>query len=166
VAKFVGAFINKIDAKGRVSVPADFRAAIAQSATTGAGFDGVVCFPAFADAAIDGGGVDLLERIQDMIDDFDPYGEERDAFELAVMAETRKLAFDADGRITLPAELMEAAGLEGRAAFVGRGQRFQIWRPEAFAERRAQARARAKELRGLLASPRSRARALAGEPAE
>ena len=161
MAKFVGAFVNKIDAQGRVSVPADFRAAVA-----GGGFDGVACFPAFTDQAIEGGGVDLLEDIQSMIEELDPYGDEREAFEFAVMSEARKLSFDSDGRITLPAEFMDLADLEGRAAFVGRGRRFQIWRPEAYADRRAEARARAKELRGLLSSPRRRGAMTPGEAAE
>ncbi|MEM1103131.1 MAG: division/cell wall cluster transcriptional repressor MraZ [Pseudomonadota bacterium] len=148
MAKFVGAFDNKIDAKGRVSVPADFRAAVA-----GASFDGVVAFPAFTGDAIEAGGLDRLQEIQAMIDGLDPYGDEREAFELAVMSQARKLAFDADGRITLPGELIDCAGLNGRAAFVGRGPYFQIWRPEAYAEKMAEAQARARELRGLLHTP-------------
>jgi len=48
------------------------------------------------------------------------------------MAMARELPFDGDGRIVLPAQLAEAAGITDRAAFVGRGTRFQIWSPESF----------------------------------
>ncbi len=135
MARFVGFFTNKIDAKGRVSVPADFRSALAQQP-----FSGVVCSPSFVAAAIDGGGVDMLEDAEKMIDAFDPYEEEKDAFAVALISEARKLSFDADGRILLPSDFIEHAGLSNQATFAGMGSRFRIWEPEAFEAERARAR--------------------------
>ena len=150
---FFGSYTYKVDAKGRVSVPAEYRDAIA-----GEPFHGVVCYPSFTEPALDGGGASLMDNFQSLIERLDPYGEDRDAFELAVMAEARRIPMDGDGRIVLPAEFIEFAGLEGRARFIGRGNRFQIWKPEAHDEVRELARAKARERRGLLRSVHSQSR--------
>ncbi|MEM8986840.1 MAG: division/cell wall cluster transcriptional repressor MraZ [Pseudomonadota bacterium] len=150
--RFVGTFTNKIDAKGRVSVPAGFRAAAAGPG----GFNGVSLYPAFTDAALEGGGRDLLDDVEAALDRLKLYGEEREAFEIAVLGEARELNFDADGRVTLPAEFLDHATLNGQATFVGRGRRFQIWAPEVYADKRAAARDKARELRELLDSPHAR----------
>jgi len=154
-ARFVGAHTNKIDAKGRVSTPADFRKAL-----EGAPFHGVVCFPSFKGPMLDAGGLDLLDDLMAMIAELDPYDDDREAFELAVMGESRKLAFDGDGRIVLPQELRDYAGLDGQATFVGLGTSFQIWNPEAYAEKIGAARRRAVE-----APPRLKPRAAGREGA-
>ncbi len=145
MARFVGTYVNKVDRKGRVSVPADFRAALAEDA-----FAGVVCLPAFTHAALEGGGLDLLEQAESLIEGLDPYAPERDAFSIAILAEARKLPFDADGRVLLPEEFRAHAGITEHAAFAGLGGRFHIWEPAAFEAMRADARRIALEKRGAL----------------
>lgn len=145
MARFVGTYVNRVDRKGRVSVPAEFRAALAEDA-----FPGVVCLPAFTHAALEGGGLDLLEQAEALIDGLDPYAPERDAFSIAILAEARKLTFDAEGRILLPEEFRAHAGITEQAAFAGLGGRFHIWEPSAFEAMRAEARQIALEKRGLL----------------
>lgn len=152
--RFIGSHTNKIDAKGRVSTPADFRKAL-----EGAPFHGVVCFPAFTGQVIDGGGLDLLDAMMEMIERLDPYGDDREEFELTVMGESRKLPFDGDGRIILPEEFRAYAGLDTHATFVGRGARFQIWNPDVYAETVARARPALREKRHLLHPPRPRSEA-------
>ena len=158
MSKFIGRFVNKIDAKGRVSIPADFRAALNGQLFNGQAYNGLVCFPSITEAAIDAGGLDRLDEIQAMIDELDPYAEERAAFEISFMGEARRIGFDADGRIVLPAEFIEHAQLDGQAVVVGRGDKFQIWNPELYDEERARARALSRERRGLLVARRKRGR--------
>src|SRR5882724_9073485 len=55
---FVATFVNRLDQKGRVSVPASYRAVLARE-----GQDGVYCYPALDRPAIDGGGSRLQEEI-------------------------------------------------------------------------------------------------------
>ena len=69
---------------------------------------------------------------------------------MAFFPDVRELAFDGDGRVTLPDELIAYAGLADQAAFAGLGDRFQIWEPEAFKEARRAAKARIAEKRPAL----------------
>jgi MraZ protein len=145
VARFIGAYTNRIDKKGRISVPSDFRMAVADQ-----GFEGVAVFPSFTHAALEGGGMDVLDEAEALIDELDPYGDERYAFAITMLAEARKLSFDGEGRILLPQDFLDHAELTERAVFAGLGQRFQIWEPEAFEAARAEARRIARDNRGLL----------------
>ena len=134
VTSFLSTFVNKVDRKGRVSVPAPFRAALSE-----ASYQGVIAYPSLADSAIDAFGRAMLEDLnQRRLDKTMADGE----FERAllgtdnmidtIMAMAHELPFDGEGRVLLPALLADAAGITDRAAFVGRGTRFQIWAPEAF----------------------------------
>lgn len=152
MTRFVGAYVNKIDRKGRVSVPAEFRASLA--AAEGEAGPRLAVHPSFTHPALEAGGLDLLENAERLIDGLDPYGEERDAFALAILADARKLLVDGEGRILLPPEFIAHAGLSDAAVFAGMGARFQIWEPGAFEAAREKARAVARNNRALLSARR------------
>ncbi|WP_421790862.1 division/cell wall cluster transcriptional repressor MraZ [Hyphobacterium sp.] len=137
---FVSTAINGIDAKGRVSVPAGFRAAV-----SGGPFDGIYVWPSFDGPWLEGGGQALMDDYLDMIEDMDPYDEARQALEQSIFGEARTLSFDANGRITLPKDLAAYAGLEKQAVFVGLGRRFEIWNPDEHEKRAKSARGFAKD---------------------
>ena len=137
---FLSTTINGVDAKGRVSVPADFRAVV-----RGGPFDGIVVWPSFDGPYLEGGGQELLESYQRLIEDMDPYDDARIAFERAIFGAAKPLTFDANGRVTLPRELIEHAGLDGKATFVGLGSRFELWCPDAYADHQTKARQFARE---------------------
>jgi MraZ protein len=134
VTSFLSTFVNKVDRKGRVSVPAPFRAALA-----GEAFQGIIAYPSLADPAIDAFGRSVLEelnrrRLERTMQegDFEAALLGGDSMIDTIMALAHEMPFDGEGRIVLPAALADAAGVADRAAFVGRGSRFQIWSPEAF----------------------------------
>jgi MraZ protein len=131
--------LNKVDRKGRVSVPASFR-----NALVGQAFDGIVTFPSFVQPAIEASGIDRIESIAAGIDQFDPFSEEYDAFANAILADSHQIGFGDDGRIVLPEALREHANITEYAAFVGRGPTFQIWQPDAFRAVQEEARKRAR----------------------
>ena len=131
---------NGVDAKGRVSVPADFR-----SVVRGGPFDGIIVWPSFDGPYLEGGGQALLERYQALIEEMDPYDEARIAFERAIFGAAKPLAFDSNGRVTLPKELIDHAQLDGKATFVGLGSRFEIWSPAAYEAHKSRAQAFAKD---------------------
>lgn len=81
-----------------------------------------------------------MEDIGGRMDSFAFFSEEHDELATALFGESIQLAFDGDGRITLPHDFMEFAGITGEAAFVGMGRKFQIWEPKALMERKSQAR--------------------------
>ena len=150
---FVSTTINGIDAKGRVSVPADFRATV-----TGQGFAGVYVWRSPYGDYLEGGGLRLLEDLHDAIEEMDPYDPARTAHERVIFGGAKALMFDSTGRVTLPRDLMEHAGLDKQAVFIGMGQRFEIWDPASHAEAEDEALKLARENRGALKSRRRRER--------
>ncbi len=150
MALFLSTYVNKIDKKGRVSVPARFRAVLAEQNAATPSFNGVVAFLSLSSPAIEGCGMDFMESLNRGLDDFNPFSDEHDDFADALMPLSFELPFDGDGRISLPAELLEEANITDRAAFVGRGERFQIWEPEAFRLRQAEALERARKNRAAM----------------
>lgn len=148
MALFLSTFINKVDRKGRVSVPATFRAVLSQQS-----FSGVVAFPSLVHPAIEGSGIDRFERLAEGIDDLNPFSDEHDDFSKAIFGKAHQLPFDSEGRIILPEALLSHAGIAEHAAFVGQGRRFQIWEPDAFAAHEADAVERAKRERASLKLP-------------
>lgn len=149
---FLSTVTSKIDAKGRVSVPAAFRAAASAQ-----GFGGIYAYPSFTEAAIEGGGQMLMDNVSQMIARLDPYSEERDALAAALFADSHQLSFDGDGRISLPDVLLVHAGIDKTLTFVGLGAKFQIWEPARFEAWHIKAREKARQHRGLL-------RSLSGDP--
>jgi MraZ protein len=136
---FVGRHINKIDSKGRVSVPKPFRAALqAQGTRT------LYAYPLFKHAAIEACGEDFMARLSASLDDLDMFSDEQDDLASIVLENAHPLSIDPEGRIVLPNELASHAGIDGRVAFVGRGARFQIWEPGGYQANRAMAFERAR----------------------
>ncbi|MDF1626922.1 MAG: division/cell wall cluster transcriptional repressor MraZ [Parvibaculaceae bacterium] len=145
---FRGTFTNKIDAKGRVSVPAKFRAVTAAQE-----FGGIICFPSLTDPCIEGGGPDLDAEIDLMLSRLDPFSRERNVLANMLKAQSAELMFDADGRVSLPDMLTAKAGITDQVSFVGLGNKFQIWEPAAYEAYLAAAMAEAAGHGGLLRSP-------------
>ena len=117
--RFVSTFINKIDAKGRVSVPAPFRAVLERDGYAGGG---IYCYPSLDAPALDAGGQRLAENIDRLLDGLPDYSDERDELSVALYGDVHTLAIDQDGRIVLPEALRAHAGLSTHVAFVGLGR--------------------------------------------
>jgi len=158
LALFLSTFINKVDRKGRVSVPAGFRTALA-----GQSFNGIVAFRSIKLPAIDGSGIDRMEEMSARIDALDEFSEDRDALS-SIFADAQQLAFDGEGRIMLPEQLCQHAGITENAAFVGLGRTFQIWEPQRFEKHQQEMRERARR-QGTTLPSRRVARPTPGEPA-
>lgn len=127
VAAFWSTYINKIDRKGRVSIPATFRPHL-----IGKSFQGVVVFPAFRSPALECRSWEQMEELSASVDALPEFSAERDALAAAIFGSSVPLSFDPEGRINLPAHLAKHANLGAEAAFVGMGKSFQIWEPAAF----------------------------------
>ncbi len=154
MALFLSTYENKVDKKGRVSVPASFRSAVASSH-----FSGVAIYRHIKLPCIEGSDISFLEGLSERFyQDYDPLNFDQLPAATSILAESNQLAFDADGRILLPAAMREFAGVDSQATFVGLGRMFQIWHPASFAEHRLQQRSLAVDkTRGQLpAEPRGR----------
>jgi MraZ protein len=132
--RFVSHYMLRLDAKGRVSVPASFRAVLARD-----GFDGVYCYPALDRPALDAGGNALLAEIEALVAGLSPYSEQRERFSLALYGTSETLNVDGEGRVVITDVLKTHAGIADAVAFVGLGHKFQIWEPGRFRAELAEA---------------------------
>ncbi len=125
--RFLSTFTMRLDAKGRVSIPAPFRAALARD-----GHEGLYCHPALDRPAVDAGGSALLSEIESLIDRYPPFSEEREEFSAALFGRSETLKPDSEGRIMLTDSLKEHAQISDAVTFVGLGHKFQMWEPTRF----------------------------------
>lgn len=125
-AFFIGTFENKVDRKGRISVPSDFRRELEHS-----NFHGILAFRSRrTDAiAIEACGVELMKTLNAAQPKANLMGSGGSA-PAPIFYEAQRLGFDGDGRVILPADLRAFANIETSATFVGIGDTFQIWEPE------------------------------------
>ena len=148
--RFVSHFTNRLDAKGRVSIPASFRAVLAKD-----GFEGLYVHPSLEGAALDCGGNALLKEIDGLLARFSPYSAERDTFGVALLGTSEILKPDSEGRVLLTESLKSFAKIDAAVTFVGVGHKFQIWEPEAFRSHLLDAQESLKALRLQLSRQRA-----------
>ena len=142
---FLSTFENKIDKKGRVSVPASFR-----SYLSNLGYNGVVCYPSFNNSSIEAWPQNRIEKISNSIDALNPFEEKKDYFATSILSESTNLQFDNEGRISLTSKLLKHAKIKNSMLFVGQGKTFQIWEPVIFQKFRVQARKKSNMYRSSL----------------
>ena len=135
---FLSTTVNKVDKKGRVSVPAHFRTTLA-----GQSLAGIVLYRSFTLPCIEGCGIDFLERLAESTQDLAAFSPEQEEISSLIFADSRSLPWDPEGRILLPEDLLAHANITETAAFVGKGQTFQIWEPSAHNAAMAEIRSRA-----------------------
>jgi MraZ protein len=144
VALFLSTHVNKVDRKGRVSVPATFRATLAEQRSPG-----IFVFRSFRFDALEAGGYGRMEEIADRLRGLDEFSEEYENLS-AMLPDAQELPFDPEGRVILPQRLAEYAHITEQAAFVGLGHSFQIWEPGRFEEHQATMRERARRQQSRL----------------
>ncbi len=128
-------------------LPVEFR-----EAATGP-FGGVFCFPSIEADCVEAGGQALFDTYKAIIDGLAFGDPMRSALETCFYGGLVKLAYDANGRITLPESLCEMFRLTDDVVVVGMGERFQIWSADAHRANAASARDLVKAGWGALRSP-------------
>ena len=124
---FLSTYENKLDKKGRVSVPASFRSYLANL-----GYNGVICYPSFNNNCIEAWPQDRIEKISNAIDSLNPFEEKKDYFATSILSESINLQFDSEGRILITNKLLKHAKIKNSVLFVGQGKTFQIWEPSKY----------------------------------
>ncbi|GGF17520.1 transcriptional regulator MraZ [Aliidongia dinghuensis] len=122
---FLSTYVNKVDRKGRVSVPAPFRAVL-----SGQNSAGIVAFRSFKYPALDCSSLARVEEMAAQLETLPQFSEEFENL-ASLFADMRELPFDSEGRIMLPDHMLEFAGITESVAFVGQSTTFQIWEPAA-----------------------------------
>ena len=136
---FLSTFENKVDRKGRVSVPSSFRNVLSQQQSTG-----IILYPSFKHPCLEGSGDERIQEIVSSIDAIDIFSDEAENLQ-TILADAKQVTVDSDGRVILPHELVVHAGISDLASFVGLGKSFQIWSPKNFSIHRQKNRLRARE---------------------
>lgn len=149
MALFLSTYSNRIDKKGRVSVPASFRAELSSES-----FQGIVLFKSNFHDCLEGFPKSYMEEIGSRLDDFDMFSAEQDDLATAIFGSAVQLPLDGDGRVILPSDLLNFAELGEQAVFVGLGSKFQIWSAEKFQARQSNARKAVQD--GKLTLPKKR----------
>ena len=124
---FLSSYENRLDTKGRISVPASFRAAISSEQ-----FAGVVLYRSFTNNCIEGLSMSRLAQLAAATDKMGVFDGTLDDLSAMLFADARPLQFDVTGRIMIPSDLLAHAAITDAAVFVGRGNSFQIWNPDEF----------------------------------
>ena len=142
---FLSTYENKIDKKGRVSVPASFR-----SHLSSLGYNGFIAYPSFNHDALEACSEDRIEKLSNTIDSLNPFEEKRDFFATSVLSESISLQFDSEGRVSIPEKLLNHAKMKNNILFVGLGKTFQIWEPKSFEKFKIVARKKSYQNRSNL----------------
>ncbi|NDE90973.1 MAG: division/cell wall cluster transcriptional repressor MraZ [Alphaproteobacteria bacterium] len=124
---FLSSTTNKVDKKGRVSVPSSFRSALGDEVQ-----NGIVVFRSLQVDALDACSLKHLDILSASLEKLSLTPEMYELIETTIFGGSVQLQIDADGRIVLPEHFMQAVGIEDEAAFVGRRRTFQIWNPKKF----------------------------------
>ncbi len=138
--RFRGESVHKVDAKGRVSIPASFRRVLEEgdpewkpeqnpNLVIVHGRPGRKCLECFT--------ITSMDEIDDLVSALPRFSRDREKLERMLNTRSTYAQVDENGRMVLSQKLREMIGLTGDATFAGMGDKFQIWNPEAFAEDQA-----------------------------
>ena len=122
---FISKYFNKIDKKGRVSLPSNFRNALPKNNK-----NEIILYKSIKTKSIEGCGVGRLKEISKRINNLDFFSEDYDDFSTSIFSEIVTTNVDKEGRFLIPEDLKLYAGIKKDAAFFGQGYFFQIWEPK------------------------------------
>jgi MraZ protein len=149
VEMFLSTYVNKVDRKGRVSVPATFRSTLATNRQPNL----LISFPSMRVPAVECTGSDRIEEMQDRIESLEQFSEEYENL-TQLFADAHPLTMDGEGRVILPERLKQHAQITDDVAFVGLGAMFQLWDPGRYEEHSAAVRERSRR-QGTTLPPRA-----------
>ena len=122
---------NRLDGKGRVSVPAAFRNAWKNEPEKGEAGMTLILRPSLIAGCIEGWPLPNYAKYEEELAAMAETDPDRQGFATKIYSDAVELELDGQGRIMLPDHLIEEAQLGETACFLGRGTHFHIWEPEA-----------------------------------
>lgn len=148
--RFTANYANKVDKKGRVSVPARFRTLLSESS-----YNGICVYESFRLPCLEGSSREFMDRLSERLDeDFGAFEDAKDALATTILGAAFDLPFDNEGRVLLPHPLLRYAGITDQVVFVGVGEKFYIWEPAAWEAYREEMRAKARDAAAKLGALR------------
>ena len=144
---FVSQFLNKVDKKGRISLPSLFRSALPKNSK-----NEIILYKSLKYNAIEGCNSNRINEIANRINNLDFFSDDQDDFATSIFAEIIPTNLDKEGRFLISDELKKHANISETASFVGQGYFFQIWEPQAALERQQESRSRLVNQKKTLSS--------------
>lgn len=143
--RFASSTVNKVDRKGRVSIPAPFRAALGGHAS-------LHCLMSVEHPVVEAGGPAMTHWYEKRLEQMDPLSEEYEFWSFHILGDSLELKLDGEGRIQINDRIREQTGIEDQVLFEGRGLSFWLWEPKQYEAYRSAARERVREMRRKLGS--------------
>ena len=134
---FVSQFINKIDKKGRVSLPSAFRNVLPKKSK-----NEIILFKSLKFKSIEGCSNERINKIANKIDKLDIFSDDQDDFSTSIFSEIIPTNLDKEGRFLIPENLKSYSNISNQVTFIGQGHYFQMWEPQAATERQKKSRER------------------------
>ncbi|KJV68890.1 division/cell wall cluster transcriptional repressor MraZ [Candidatus Neoehrlichia procyonis] len=126
---FLSTYYNKVDLKGRVSIPASFRLVLENENSV---LSGLILNKSYLNDCIEGSSIKRMEMLNVSIEKMNILPEIQDALFTFLLGNSVNVSFDPDGRVIIPKKLLSEVGIKDQAIFVGKGRIFEIWNPDKF----------------------------------
>jgi len=133
--RFRGESTHKVDAKGRVSIPAAFRRVLEDGDpdwTEGLNPNLVIVYGDESRDFLEGYSMDAMEEVDEKIAKLPRGSKGRRRLERMFSGQAVPISVDETGRLVLAPKLRDKVGIENEAFFIASGDTFQIWQPDAF----------------------------------
>ncbi len=133
--RFRGESTHKVDAKGRVSIPASFRRVLEAGDPnweSGQNPELVVVYGYHRRIYLECYTITAIDEVNEKIDALPRGSQERKMLQRLYDTQSQTLTVDETGRLVLPAKLRSKIDLDGEALFTGAGDTFQIWNPTTY----------------------------------
>lgn len=140
MGRFVSNTINKVDKKGRVSIPASFRTIL-----QGQSILHVILNS--ENQVAEAGGSEFMDANYKRLEQMDPFSKEYEYWSFYLLGDADEIKIDGEGRIIISDIIREHTGITDEVAFVGRGNFFQLWKPKNFRDYRKEARSQINIMR-------------------
>jgi transcriptional regulator MraZ len=124
LGEFKGEYTHSVDGKGRVAIPARFRAKLDGGAVLTRGIE--PCLLVYT--------AEMWEQKSAALEASALTPAQRRRVERQMYSQAQDVELDAQGRVLLPLKLRQFAGIEGDAVIVGARDRFEIWGAERWAD--------------------------------
>ena len=133
--RFRGESLNKVDNKGRVSIPASFRRVLQAgdpSSEDGKPAGIVIVYGPATRKYLECYTLEAIAEVDEKISRLPRGSKPRRILERIFSGQSHQTVVDEGGRLVLPPKCRDKIGLEDSAYFIASGDTFQIWKPETY----------------------------------
>ena len=134
---FLSHFVNKVDRKGRVSLPSSFRNALPKENK-----NKIILFKSLKFFSIEGCSTARISKIAKQIEQLEIFSDDQEDFATSIFSEIIPTNLDKEGRFQIPDILKDYSNIKSEVTFIGQGHYFQIWEPKAAIDRQKKSRER------------------------